>query len=377
VLRVGIIGCGKIADSHAAIIRELPDCEIVGVCDTEELMALQLSERFNVKHYFSDAKRLVESCHPDVVHITTPPQSHFSLAKLCMEMGCHVYVEKPFTITASETQTLVDLATRSNLKLTVGTDAQFSPVARRLRKLVQQGILGGPPFHMESCSCYDLGNAQYAKSFLGDNNHWVRKLPGKLLHNIISHGIAKIAEFIVSDNPHVLVHGHSSPLLRDIHEDDIIDELRVIISDDDNATAYFTFSSQIYPSQQLLRLYGPKCTLIADDVQQTLLVINHSSYKSYLRTFIPPLIYAKQYVGNTKANISAFIRNEFHFNSGMKSLIRLFYESIKNNLDPPISYREIILTSLILDSIFNRINLIENNISNATGDTPKKPTNTD
>lgn len=355
MIKVGIIGCGKIADSHAAIIRELPDCEIVGVCDTEKLMALQLSERFNVKHYFDDATRLIESCHPDVVHITTPPQSHFSLAQLCIRMGCHAYVEKPFTITASETRTLIDLAARSNVKLTVGTDAQFSPVARRMHKLIKQGILGGPPSHMESYFCYDLGNAQYAKSFLGDNNHWVRKLPGKLLHNTISHGIAKIAGFILADNPHVLVHGHFSPLLRDIHEDDIIDELRVIISDNDNATAYFTFSSQIYPPQHLLRLYGPKCTLIADDIQQTLLVLNHPSYKSYLKTFIPPLLYAKQYLGSAKANISAFIRNDFHFNSGMKYLISSFYESIRNNLNPPISYREIILTSVILDLIFDRL----------------------
>lgn len=356
MLRIGIIGCGKIADSHAAIISELPDCEIVGVCDTEELMAFQLSERFNVKHYFNDAIRFLESCHPDVVHITTPPQSHFSLANLCIEMGCHVYVEKPFTITASETLTLIDLASRSNLKLTVGTDAQFSPVARRMRKLIQQGVLGGSPFHLESYFCYDLGNAQYAKSFLGDKNHWVRNLPGKLLHNIISHGIAKIAEFISSDNPNVIVHGHSSPLLRDINEDDIRDELRVIIYDGKNSTAYFTFSSQIYPSQQLLRLYGPKCTLIADDNQQTLLIINHPSYKSYLKNFIPQMIYAKQYLESVKANIGAFIRNDFHVNSGMKYLIRSFYESINNNLDPPIPYREIILTSEILDLIFDRLN---------------------
>lgn len=186
---------------------------------------------------------------------------------------------------------------------------------------------------MESYFCYDLGNAQYAKSFLGDKDHWVRKLPGKLLHNIISHGIAKIAEFILTDNPQVLVHGHSSPVLQDIHEDDIIDELRVIISDNDNVTAYFTFSSQIYPSQQLLRLYGPKCTLIADDIQQTLLIMNQGSYKSYLKTFIPPLIYARQYLGNVKVNFSSFIRNEFHFNSGMKFLIRSFYEAIRGNLD--------------------------------------------
>jgi hypothetical protein len=54
----------------------------------------------------------------------------------------------------------------------------------------------------------------------------VRYLPGKLLHNIISHGIARIAEFLTTDSPHVIVHGFISPSLKRIGETEIIDELR-------------------------------------------------------------------------------------------------------------------------------------------------------
>ena len=48
---------------------------------------------------------------------------------------------------------------------------------------------------MESYYCYDLSEPGYATALLGDQQHWVRRLPGKLLHNIISHGVARIAEF--------------------------------------------------------------------------------------------------------------------------------------------------------------------------------------
>jgi predicted dehydrogenase len=98
MLRVAIVGCGKIADSHADQIRRIPGCEIVGVCDREPLMAKQLYERFPIKKYFSDLGQLLAEARPDVVHITTPPESHFGIAKLCLESGCHVYVEKPFTL---------------------------------------------------------------------------------------------------------------------------------------------------------------------------------------------------------------------------------------------------------------------------------------
>ena len=84
---------------------------------------------------------------------------------------------------------------------------------------------------MESYYCYDLTDPNYAKALLSDKSHWIRRLPGKLLHNIISHGIARIAEFIPGDSPHISAHGFVSPLLKRIGENEIVDELRVTISD--------------------------------------------------------------------------------------------------------------------------------------------------
>src|SRR5215831_6347773 len=98
VLKVAIVGCGKIADSHAAQIQRIRGCEIVGVCDREPLMAKQLYERFPVKQYFSDLGELLRDARPDVVHITTPAATHFDVARFCLEHGSHVYVEKPFTL---------------------------------------------------------------------------------------------------------------------------------------------------------------------------------------------------------------------------------------------------------------------------------------
>src|SRR5438034_3225559 len=98
MLKVAIVGCGKVADAHASQIHRIKGCEIVGVCDREPLMARQLCERFTVKRHFSELADLLVDARPDVVHISTPPESHFELARLCLESGCHVYVEKPFRL---------------------------------------------------------------------------------------------------------------------------------------------------------------------------------------------------------------------------------------------------------------------------------------
>jgi len=355
MLKVAIVGCGKIADSHASQIQRIEGCEMVGVCDREPLMARQLYERFPVKAYFSDLSELLTAARPDVVHVTTPPESHFSIAKLCLESGCHVYVEKPFTLSEGEARELIELADENGLKITAGHDDQFRHAARRMRALVGSGFLGAGPVHMESYYCYELGRSAYAGALLGDKGHWVRRLPGKLLHNIISHGIARLAEFLTSESPEVMTYGFVSPFLKSMGETEIIDELRVLIAEQERVTAYFTFSSQMRPSLHQFRIYGTKNGLILDQDQETLIKLRGSRYKSYLEKFIPPITMAEQNLGNLFTNLRTFLVKDFHMKSGMKYLIESFYRSILDRTPPPIPYREILLTARIMDSIFAQL----------------------
>jgi predicted dehydrogenase len=361
MLKVAIVGCGKIADSHASQIRRISECEIVGVCDKEPMMAKQLYDRYRIKQHFGSLAKLLEVSRPDVVHITTPPESHFEIAKLCLEWGCHVYVEKPFTLYKDEARTLIDLANERGLKITAGHDNQFTNVARRMRRLVESGYLGGPPVHMESYYCYEMGRSDYAGALLGDKKHWVRRLPGKLLHNIISHGISRIAEFLTTTSPQVIAYGYTSPFLRSLGETEIIDELRVIVSEEEHTTAYFTFSSQMRPALHQFRLYGPKNGLFIDQDQETLIKLRGSRFKSYAEKFVPPLTTAGQYFGNLNTNLRRFLGNDFHMKSGMKYLIESFYRSIAEDSPVPIPYREILLTAGIMDDIFIQLN--EKNLS--------------
>ncbi len=355
MLKVGIVGCGKIADSHASQIKRIEGCEIVGVCDREPLMAQQLYERFPIRAYYRDVTELLAQAQPDLVHITTPPDSHYDIARTCLEWGCHVYVEKPFTVHAYEAEALIGLAERKGLKITAGHDDQFRPATRRMRKLVQAGFLGEGPVHMESYYGYEISRSGYAGALLGDKQHWVRKLPGKLLHNIISHGIARIAEFLTTDSPEVMAYGFTSPQLRSMGESEIIDELRVIIAEEQRTTAYFTFSSQMRPSLHQFRLYGTKNGLVLDQDQETLVKLRGAKFKSYAETFVPPLIMADQYLKSLFTNLKIFAARDFHMKSGMKYLIEAFYRSIVDGAPDPIPHQEIVRTARIMDAIFAQL----------------------
>ena len=59
MLKVAIVGCGKVADDHVLQIQRIPGCSIVGVCDRERLMARQLCERFYIAEYFDDVTEML------------------------------------------------------------------------------------------------------------------------------------------------------------------------------------------------------------------------------------------------------------------------------------------------------------------------------
>lgn len=354
-MRVAFIGCGKIADQHMLACRRIAGCEVAAVCDREVLMARQLAERFAIPAVFADAGEMLRAAKPDVVHITTPPQGHFPLASQCLEAGCHVYLEKPFTVTAPEAEALIQMAEAKKLKITAGHNYQFTLEMLEMRRLVAENYLGGRPVHLESHWPYDLSDASYVGPILGSKTHWVRQLPGQLFHNLISHGIAKLAEFL-GDHVQVTAQAHQSPRLQGLGGQEVRDELRVFLRDENDTTALFCFSTQIKPGQNFLRVCGPKNSLLVDHSSGTLMRLENKAYKSYLTFFVPPLVSARQNLRNAGRNLRHFWRGRLHQDSGMKELIERFYHSISGGGPPPIPYREILLTARIMDETFAQIN---------------------
>ena len=367
MLRIGIVGCGKIADAHAAQIQRVRDCQMVGVCDPEPIMAEQLAERYGIDARYTELNAFLDGARPDVVHITTPPQSHLAIGLRCLEYGANILVEKPFTIDTKDARTLIDAADRAGRKVTVGHDGQFSPVARDMRRLVREGYLGGPPVHMESHWCYDLTDPTYARALLADTHHWARQLPGGLPHNIINHGVSKVAEFIESDTPRVLALGFVSPFLRSLGNTELVDELRVIVHEERGTTAYFTFSTQMRPSLHQFSIYGHRNGITIDEDKRTLVRLTGTSLKSYAEHFVPPIRLASQYVGNSFRNLRRFMKHEFHMDDGKYRLFSMFYDSILNGTPVPIPYREIILTSYIMDEVFAQVSPVKRREAEQSG----------
>src|SRR6516164_11080014 len=137
-----VIGCGGIARSHFAAISDLPGVEVVAVCDLSAARAEATAERFGIAKWYSSYEQLLANVDPNLVHITTPPSSHFPIAKACLAAGLNVLCEKPITTNYQEFQELKDLATRSRCLLVENQNFRFHSSIRRICDLLLSGKLG-------------------------------------------------------------------------------------------------------------------------------------------------------------------------------------------------------------------------------------------
>src|ERR1019366_1419496 len=109
------------------------------------------------------------------------------------------------------------------------------------------------------------------------------------------------------------------------------------------------------PALHQFRIYGDKNGLILDQDQETLIKLRGKRYVSYAEKFIPPVSFARQYVGNLATNARSFLARDFHMKSGMKYLIESFYRSILEGAPDPIPHSQILLTTRIMDAIFAQL----------------------
>jgi predicted dehydrogenase len=354
-LKIGIVGCGKIADGHVEEIQKIPElARVVGVCDREPIMAEQIAMRYGLEYHTNDVERLLSEQRPDVLHITTPPGSHLPLSKLAIDAGCHVYVEKPMTLSFADTKALVSYAEAAKKKLTIGYTYLFDPPAVELRKLIEEGQLGDV-VHVESFYGYNLSGA-YGSAILGDPNHWVLALPGQLLHNNIDHLLNKVLEFIDDDMPAIHAEGFVRRKQRfGDNRDNMLDELRVSMSGHDGTTVYGTFSSHIRPAGHFVRVYGSKNTAHVDYVARTVTLESSGSLPSAIGRLVPAFEMAAKFAKAGARNVGKFARSDFHFFSGLSYLIRAYYQSILDDGPPPIPHRDILRVSAWLDEIFKQV----------------------
>jgi len=140
-LRVAVVGAGYVSKHHITALQSLGWAEIVGVADLDIKLAQQVADQFGIPLARSSLADLADS-KPHAVYVLTPPSSHCALTIQALEMGCHVFVEKPMAETAEDCDRMIALATQRNLLLSVNHSDRLDPIVLRALSAVRSGACG-------------------------------------------------------------------------------------------------------------------------------------------------------------------------------------------------------------------------------------------
>jgi predicted dehydrogenase len=242
------------ARQHLSCLKTLPGIELAAICDLSPATAEAAAERYGIRAWFTDHRAMLEKTQPDVVHVTTPPTSHFRLAMDSFDAGAHVIVEKPATSTFKELETLDRRAREAGRHLIEDYNYLFNSAPQQIVARIESGEFGAVT-HVEVLICLDILGP---KGFADPNSpHPALMLAGGAIADFLPH-LASLAHLFVG--PHRMARTvwtkRKSSLLP-------FDEFRAVV-DAGRGTATLGFSSNSQPDAFWLRIYGERMQATAN-----------------------------------------------------------------------------------------------------------------
>ena len=253
-MKAALIGAGQIARQHLACLQTLPGVELAAICDLSAATAEATAERCGIPAWFTDYRAMLEKARPDVVHVTTPPTSHFRLAMDSLDAGAHVIVEKPATSTFDELEALARRAEEADRHVIEDYNYLFNHAPQEILRQIESGQFGAVT-HVEVFICLDiLGPGGFADP---NSPHPALTLAGGAIADFLPH-LASLAHCFVG--PHrtaKTVWTKRKPSLLPF------DEFRSVV-EAERGTAVLSFSSNSQPDAFWLRVYGERMQATAN-----------------------------------------------------------------------------------------------------------------
>jgi scyllo-inositol 2-dehydrogenase (NADP+) len=182
VIKVGFVGFGRMGITHFSILNTHPEVQITAVCDQSKTLLNVLKSRVDVAVY-TDMNEMFATENLDLVIISTPTSSHSAIVCLAVANNCHIFVEKPFSLTPSEGREALSLLEGRKLVNQVGYVNRFNEVFVEVRRLLGGGVIG---------DIVTFTSEMYGATVLKDSSSGWRgatKLGGGCMYEFASHCI--------------------------------------------------------------------------------------------------------------------------------------------------------------------------------------------
>ena len=175
-----ILGCGRIAERHAAEM--LKYGKVVAVCDIDNHSADEMAARTGAEAYYT-IHELIQNVKVDLVAVCTPNGLHAEHSIMLLEAGMNVLCEKPMAINTFDCQRMIDTAESTGKLLFIVKQNRFNPPVESVKYLIDSGILG--QIYSVQLNCFwNRGSGYYQSPWRG-----TKELDGGTLYTQFSHFI--------------------------------------------------------------------------------------------------------------------------------------------------------------------------------------------
>src|SRR5262245_10731641 len=323
-IRIGLIGCGRIARVHLRHLKTLPQVRVGAVCDVDPERARAFAAEAGAADAVCDPAALLR-LRLDAVHVLTPPTSHADTAVAALERGLHVLVEKPMATSAAGAARMQAAAQAARRLLCVDHNRLFDPVVVRARQMLESGMLGT----LLSAEAYQGVNVQEGGPAAAPLAMWL---------NLAPHPLYLLRAFIGDITESQAYAGQ-------------LGEIRAVLRGS-RALGFLCFSPGASPSLTPLTLHGTKATLHIDLNTMTLVQRRTRRLPSMLAKAALNVDVGMQLFASTARTTFEVATGRMGTYPGIGEVIRRFYDAIGNGGPAPVGAEDGQAVVALLDGLW-------------------------
>ena len=147
---VGLVGSQFISTIHAEALRLVPQAEVLAVMSPTAGHARDFASKFGIAHHFSELDAMLGMDEIDMVVVGAPNFAHCDITVKAAAAGKHVVVEKPLCLNLAEADRMIAACAEAGVKLMYAEELCFTPKYVRLKRLLDDGVLGHPVLFKQS-----------------------------------------------------------------------------------------------------------------------------------------------------------------------------------------------------------------------------------
>ena len=142
MLRIGVLGCGRIAETLSNTFNAMDSVEAYAVASRDAKKAEEFAKKYGYKRSYGSYEDLVKDGDVDLVYVATPHSRHYEDMRLCIENGRPVICEKSFTINAKEARKIAELAWEKNVYTAEAIWTRYMPSRKLINDVIESGVIG-------------------------------------------------------------------------------------------------------------------------------------------------------------------------------------------------------------------------------------------